>query len=338
MSKVTNNTDVIQEIINTLKGKTTVGGAAENKLVGILNNSVTEITADDLEGATLIKPYLFNGCSNLINIELPDSITRIGSYAFDNCQRLESVGTLPDSITSIGDYAFRYCYALTSINIPNSVTTINEGAFYACWKLESIVIPDKVTSIKTRAFQDTPLKSIFIPASVISTGSYAFLQCAPKSVYIDDLTAWCNIMFSSSYGTPFEGSADLYLNGKLLTELVIPSDVIKISDRAFYKCGSITSVVVPDNVTTIGSNAFFKCPNLTSVDIGIGVTQLNGNIFYECSNLATVTLGSNITSISSSEFSRCSKLTDIYVPWAEGAVANAPWGATKATIHYNSEV
>lgn len=30
--------------------------------------------------------------------------------------------------------------------------------------------------------------------------------------------------------------------------------------------------------------------------------------------------------------------TDIFVPWAEGEIAGAPWGATNATIHYNSEV
>ena len=37
----------------------------------------------------------------------------------------------------------------------------------------------------------------------------------------------------------------------------------------------------------------------------------------------------------SSAFDGCTNLTDIKVPWAEGAVANAPWGATNATITYN---
>ena len=31
----------------------------------------------------------------------------------------------------------------------------------------------------------------------------------------------------------------------------------------------------------------------------------------------------------------CTNLTTINVPWAEGAVAGAPWGATNATINYN---
>ena len=35
-------------------------------------------------------------------------------------------------------------------------------------------------------------------------------------------------------------------------------------------------------------------------------------------------------------FSGCTNLTDIYVPWAEDALANAPWGAPNATVHYNT--
>lgn len=41
------------------------------------------------------------------------------------------------------------------------------------------------------------------------------------------------------------------------------------------------------------------------------------------------------TRIDSNAFYNCSNLKTINVPWAEGEVANAPWGATKATINYN---
>jgi hypothetical protein len=49
-------------------------------------------------------------------------------------------------------------------------------------------------------------------------------------------------------------------------------------------------------------------------------------------------LPATITLIHSGAFDGCTNLKDIYVPWAEGAIKNAPWGATNATIHYNSEV
>ena len=45
---------------------------------------------------------------------IPDSVTKIGSYAFQDCNSLTSV-TIPDSVTSIGNYAFFKCTSLTSV-------------------------------------------------------------------------------------------------------------------------------------------------------------------------------------------------------------------------------
>jgi hypothetical protein len=58
-------------------------------------------------------------------------------------------------------------------------------------------------------------------------------------------------------------------------------------------------------------------------------------VFEYCSGITTLTFKGTPTSISNKAFSSCSKLKTINVPWAEGAVANAPWGATNATINYN---
>ena len=77
---------------------------------------------------------------------IPDSVTRIGRYAFYNCTGLTSV-TIPDSVTSIGDYAFYNCTGLTSVTIPDSVTSIGDLAFAYCDNLTSITIPDSVTRI-----------------------------------------------------------------------------------------------------------------------------------------------------------------------------------------------
>ena len=57
--------------------------------------------------------------------------------------------------------------------------------------------------------------------------------------------------------------------------------------------------------------------------------------FRDCTGLKQITFRSTVTSISTSAFSGCSNLTVINAPWAEGAVAGAPWGATNATINYN---
>ncbi len=99
------------------------------------------------------------------------NITSIGDGAF-NGSIIESID-IPNTVTSIGSSAFGNCSNLTSITIPNSVTSIGYGAF-AGTALESVTIPDSVTSIGDYAFQNTRLKDVTIPQSVISLGRGAF--------------------------------------------------------------------------------------------------------------------------------------------------------------------
>ena len=61
-------------------------------------------------------------------IVLPNSITKIGTCAFDSCSSLVSIN-IPDTVTKIGDAVFRYCGSLESIVIPKSVTTMGNAVF-----------------------------------------------------------------------------------------------------------------------------------------------------------------------------------------------------------------
>lgn len=84
-----------------------------------------------------------------------------------------------------------------------------------------------------------------------------------------------------------------------------------IRDYFFYNCYELALTTLPSGITTIGEYAF------------------NG-----CSSLASLTFEGTPESIGGTAFNDCNNLTTINVPWAEGAVANAPWGATNATINY----
>ena len=98
-----------------------------------------------------ISDSAFYECYNLLQVNLPNSITSIGKYAFFKCNKLTSI-TIPNSVTSIGKYAFGGCEKLSSITIPNSVTSIGNFAFCKCMNLTSITIPNSVTSIDDGAF------------------------------------------------------------------------------------------------------------------------------------------------------------------------------------------
>ena len=91
---------------------------------------------------------LIQGCQNTI---IPNTVIRIGEYAFYNCIGLTSV-TIPNSVTSIGEYAFYNCIGLTSVTISNSVTSISRGTFTGCDSLTAIYCKQLIHLLTTVPF------------------------------------------------------------------------------------------------------------------------------------------------------------------------------------------
>ena len=191
------------------------------------------------------------------------------------------------SVKSIGDYAFNWCRKMTSVTIPCSLTTIGIEAFKDCKNL--------------------------------------------SAVYISDLAKWCCIEFRDNPVTSIDGTTisnplsyahHLFLDGKEVTNLVIPDEVKKIPDKAFYRCYSLTSVDTGNGVTAICSDAFYGCSNLTSVTIGNSVKTVGENAFGGCTNLGSVSIGSSVTTIERWAFANTG-LTSITIPNSVTTI----WGA-----------
>ncbi len=69
-----------------------------------------------------------DGGMGIITVQLPSTITSIGTSAFGACSNLRSIN-LPEGITSISDYTFTGCASLNNILIPLHVTKIGQHAF-----------------------------------------------------------------------------------------------------------------------------------------------------------------------------------------------------------------
>ena len=127
----------------------------------------------------------------------------------------------------------------------------------------------------------------------------------------------------------------MYYTASHLNTVKLSDTITTIGILAFGSCTGLKAVALPTSLTTIGNGAFNTCISLKEIDIPANVTKVDVNAFAYCTRLAKAVFKGTPTSLHDTTFSGCDALTEIYVPWSEGEVAGAPWGATNATITYN---
>lgn len=129
------------------------------------------------DGITSTGEYSFAGCTNLTEVELASTVTRINRGAFRNCTGLTSI-QFPEGLVSVESSAFSGCTGLTELDLPAGCNTIGSWAFSGCTGLEELCLPDSVTGIGTQAFLGcTGLTRVVLPSGIGSMGQSAFGNC-----------------------------------------------------------------------------------------------------------------------------------------------------------------
>lgn len=142
-----------------------------------------------------------------------------------------------------------------------------------------------------------------------------------------------NLIDAKLYG--YTKIRDGMFSGLSLSNIILPTELVSIGNFSFSGCENLSLNSLPAGVTSIGDYAFDSCYVLSLTSLPDGIDRIGSAAFNMCEGLTELTFMGTPTSIASNAFENCINLTTINVPWAEGAVANAPWGATNATIHYN---
>lgn len=102
--------------------------------------------------------WAFSACPKLVEVVIPNSVTKIAGHAFHSCGLLSLV--VPKSVTVIEESAFRFCHDLKSVTFNNNVLTVEEDAFSSCAKDSILVVnfsgtKQQFKSITKGAFKDT---------------------------------------------------------------------------------------------------------------------------------------------------------------------------------------
>lgn len=176
------------------------------------------------------------------------------------------------TLVADADYKFR-----GEFNIPSTIT--RDGKTYS------------VTQIAAEAFCGTFSTVIRIPQSIKSVGKDAFnygYRHKHRIYYEGTIADWCAIEFANLKSIPqtIEHS-ELWMEGKLLQDLYLPSTVKSIGNYAFANY-NLRSVNLSGQLESIGESSFEGCTNLRTVILGENITSMGSKAFYNATSVTEV--------------------------------------------------
>ena len=227
---------------------------------------------------TTIMDGALAGCTDLKEVHIPSSVTRIGDYAVEQSS-LESIYFDYDySPISIGEGAFKRCQRLNTFRIDRPLNQVSHYMFMSCPNLRDVSFND----------ENEPLDTIGVCAFANCTGlRYLYL---PNSVKVIRKGA-----FANCYG---------------LQQLQIPDGVTTIEDYAFAECHDLSNLSLYSNLRTIGEGAFLNCNSLTSINIPSAITEIKDFTFYGCSAITRLNIN-NVTTFGKFSFAGCNGISKI---------------------------
>lgn len=291
---------------------------------------------DALNGVPLygVGDGAFQGCANLMTLELPDSVRFIGKSAFEGCERLSGL-KLPANITELRANAFKGCSNLAVALMSDSLATIPLDAFDD---------NTAVIRLNVKSFQNLYASgSRFFPANELFRVTEKNLQyyitgikrnlrksvisvlipstfCGNKIVGID------TIAFDQDGSSPSKASGDSVndYNYETYCELLpIGLDNAEIRNRfhnlkrfsnGFTFCSSLTKVILRDGIRRIGKSVFCNDKSLLSVELPETLMSIGERSFEGCINLPCLKVPESVVFIGKGAFIRCKRLTSFVFP------------------------
>lgn len=309
-----------------------------------LIKNITAITLN--EGLTEIGEMGFFNCSKIKELELPASLTTMGSNAFWNigikvvCHSAAPL-TLPKSTTY--SYQFKKCTVIVPVgsvaayvaatdkgwdesNTYLTFAGLADGVEYRANDTEAwvtgvaddTVVADikdylsidgsqmPVTRIDAAFSGKTQLQKVTVPAAVNALPENMFRDC----------TSLNEVTFAS--GSQLQTIGKWAFMSTAVAAIEIPEGVTELPDGVFKNCLSLTEITLPSNLVSVGGGCFYNCKALTTVNVCADNLTIADRAFYSCESLETINsanplqLSSDISKLGM-EFEGCKSLKAVSV-------------------------
>lgn len=257
---------IFPETLTTLGNSAFLGCPIENL---VIPQSITTV------GTKVFKDNLA-----LQSVELKGTV--YGNYMFDGCTAITSV-TIPDGATELADYMFNGCTALATVNLPDSLTCINQYAFQNCTQLTQITLPKELTVIQKFAFFNTGLTSVKMPSKLTSIEDSAFREC--KNLVSVELNEGLEYLAPQD-STAINATSRAFMDCVNLETIVLPKSLKYIGSEAFANCTKIQSVVIHDACEVVGKSAFSGWTSAQKIYVVASIYDIT-NAWYEAFSYTT---------------------------------------------------
>ena len=237
-----------------------------------------------------------------------------------------TTGIVNEPLRKIGDYADTVSYEQAGVQIP---TNRDNTVIDVMTELKPSEMYIKYEQLGEYAGYDIVNVNVPIPTKYVT--EITITENIIEDNMFKNYTALETAILPNNLTTIGIGSFE---NCTSLTLTTLPDTVTTINDNAFNNCTSLSLTTLPTSLITIGNNAFSGTAMTGEIHIPNTVTTIGDNIFSN-TGITDIIFDGTPTTISSNAFSNISSLETIYVPWAEGTVTGAPWGAgSNVTILY----
>jgi hypothetical protein len=289
------------------------------------NNWIAPNDANQIPGQAM------SNKTSLLHLVLPDMLTYIGEGAFNHCNNLTGSLVIPEGVTEIGDHAFYECTNMAgSLYLPTTLKIIGVNAFNSSGFTCELKFPESVEVIKEGAFNNCRgfYGELHLPSHLKELGSSAFRDITGISGSIEipqTLTIIPDFAFYTYYSeeSQLHGTLKLhdgitsigrcaFTNTGLRGELVLPKELVIISEECFAGCDFNGTLMIPENVAVIGRNAFERNWRLMgTITIPQNVQSIGEKAFAYCRSLEGVIFEDGVETIGKNAFEMCTGIGSI---------------------------